>query len=195
MACLILIDRSKKLNCGAPPAAELGRPVSAKLLNASQIVSFTVPPSYPPTPGGPAATITRAAGTVAFDLEAGNNALVVNIALKGGEVYPQQHDVSIEATLYGQRIANESDGRSFTGGMNGQYVIAVDHGNGVYKVYGLGAPLEVLSVEGSSTGNGFVRTTFGVEDWQVGTTIYRLTKADYDALSTPAPGGGDPVAP
>ena len=70
--------------------------------------------------------------------------------------------------------------------MNGQYVIAVDHGNGVYKVYGLGAPLEVLSVEGSSTGTGFVRTTLGVEDWQAGTTIYNLTKAAYEALSTPA---------
>ena len=134
----------------------------------------------------PVATITRAAGTAAINLEAGNNSLVVNIAMKGGEVYPQQHDVSIEATLYNQSNANDSKGRAYTGGMNGQYVIAVDHGNGIYKVYGLGAPLGVLSVDGSSTGNGFVRTTFGVEDWQVGTTIYNLTKADYEALSTPA---------
>ena len=28
--------------------------------------------------------------------------------------------------------------------------------------------------------------TYGVEDWQVGTTIHTLSKADYDALSTPA---------
>ena len=107
--------------------------------------------------------------------------------MKGGEEYPQQHDVSIEATLYNHKNANDSSGRAYTGGMNGQYAIAVDHGNGIYRVYGLGAPLEVLSVEGSSTGTGFVRTTFGVEDWQVGTTIYDLTKADYDALSTPVP--------
>lgn len=180
MACLTIIGGNRNLSCGVPPAAELGRPVSAKILNASQIVSFTV------AGGVPAATITRAVGTAAMNLEAGNNSLVVNIAMKGGEVYPQQHDVSIEATLYNHKNANDSTGRAYTGGMNGQYVIAVDHGNGICKVYGLGAPLEVLSVEGSSTGTGFVRTTFGVEDWQVGTTIYDLTKADYDALSTPA---------
>lgn len=180
MACLTLIGGNRNLSCGTPPAADLGRPMSAKLLNASQIVSFTV------ASGNPIATITRAAGIVAMNLEAGNNSLVVNIAMKGGEVYPQQHDVSIETTLYNHKNANDSTGRAYTGGMNGQYIIAVDHGNGIYKVYGLGAPLEVLSVEGSSTGNGFVRTTFGVEDWQAGTTIYDLTKADYDALSTPA---------
>lgn len=188
MACLTIIGANRNLPCGAPPVADLGRPVSAKILNASDIVSFTVASE---------ATITMGAGKRAWDLEAGNNALVVNIAMKGGEVYPQQHDVSVEATLYSHKNANEHTGRAYTGGMNGQYVIAVDHGNGVYKVYGLGAPLEVLSIEGSSTGNGFVRTTFGVEDWQVGTTIYDLTKADYEALSTPVPAGGgsDPVAP
>ena len=181
MACLTVLGANRNLPCGVPPAAELGRPVSAKIINASDIVSFTV------AGGAPVAAITRAAGTAARDLEAGNNALVVNIAMKGGEVYPQQHDVSIEVTLYSHKNANDSSGRAYTGGMNGQYVIAVDHGNGIYKVYGLGAPLEVLSVEGSSTGTGFVRTTFGVEDWQVGTTIYDLTKADYDALSTVTP--------
>ena len=180
MACLTLIGGNRNLSCEAPPAADLGRPVSAKLLNASQIVSFTV------ASGIPIATITRAKGTVAMDLEAGNNSLVVNIAMKGGEVYPQQHDVSIDVTFYGHQNANDSTGRAYSGGMNGQYIVAVDHGGGVYKVYGLGAPLEVLSVEGSSTGNGFVRTTLGVEDWQVGTTIYNLTKASYEALSTPA---------
>lgn len=180
MACLTTVGSSRALGCGAPPPAQIGRPVSAKIINASHIASFTV------AGGDPVATITRVAGKQAWDLEAGNNALVVNIALKGGEVYPQQHDVSIEATLYNASNNNESTGRAWTGGMNGQYIIAVDHGNGVYKVYGLGAPLEVLSIEGSSTGTGFVRSTFGVEDWQVGTTIYNLTKADYDALSTPA---------
>lgn len=180
MACLTIIGANRNLDCGAPPAAELGRPVGAKLINASAIQSFTV------AQGIPEATITMATGNSALLLEAANNALVVNIALKGGEMYPQQHDVSIEATLYNHRNANDQTGRAYTGGMNGQYVIAVDHGNGIYKVYGLGAPLEVLSVEGSSTGTGFVRTTFGVEDWQVGTTIYVLTKEAYDALSAPA---------
>ena len=181
MACLTILGANRNLACGAPPAAEMGRPVGAKLINASAIQSFTI------AQGVPTATITLLSGNYAFDLEAGNNAMVVNIALKGGEVYPQQHDVSIELTLYNNRNANDSTGRAYTGGMNGQYVIAVDHGNGVYKVYGLGAPLEVLSVEGSSTGTGFVRTTLGVEDWQVGTTIYNMTAADYAALPTPEP--------
>lgn len=180
MACLTLIAKDRNLSCGAPPAGQIASPVGAKIINASQIESFTV--------SGPLveAVITLRPGSKAWYLEASNDALVVNLASKGGEVYPQQHDISIEATLFGQDIINLPDGRASTGGMGGQYVIAVDHGNGIYKVYGLGAPLEVLSVEGSSTGNGFVRTTFGVEDWQVGTTIYNLTKADYDALSTPA---------
>ena len=180
MACLTTIESNRSLTCGAPPPAQLGRPVSAKIINASDIASFTVSRVTPD------ASITMIKGKQAWYLEAGNNALVVNIALKGGEVYPQQHDVSIEAILYNASNNNEYTGKAWTGGANGQYVIAVDHGNGIYKVYGLGAPLEVLSVEGSSTGNGFVRTTFGVEDWQVGTTIYNLTKAAYDALSTPA---------
>ena len=183
MACLTTIGGDRIMQCGAPPMMELGRPAGAKLLNASQIASFTITTSGD---GNPIAAITRAVGTSAINIEAGNNSLVVNLAMKGGEVYPQQHDVSIEATFYNHKIANDQSGRAYSGGMNGQYVIAVDHGGGVYKVYGLGAPLEVLSVEGSSTGNGFVRTTLGVEDWQVGTTIYYLTKAAYDALSTPA---------
>lgn len=182
MACLTILGSDVNIPCGAPPIGQLNRPLSAKLINNSLIASFSLTGV-----GVASATITRVAGSKAVLLEAANNALVVNLAMKGGEMYPQQNDVSIEATLYGPSTGNFVDGRSNTGGMNGQYVIAVDHGKGVYKVYGLGAPLEVLSVEGSSTGNGFVRTTFGVEDWQVGTTIYNLTKADYDALSTPAP--------
>ena len=181
MACLTRIGNHSNLGCGAPAIGQLQRPVGAKIINASEIRSFTITGS-----GVGVATITRVTGAQGWDMETANNALVVNVALKGGEVYPHQHDVSIEATLFGPSIANAADGRAITGGANGQYVIAVDHGNGIYKVYGLGAPLEVLSVEGSSTGNGFVRTTFGVEDWQVGTTIYYLSKPSYDALSTPA---------
>lgn len=184
MACLTIIGGDRLLACGAPPPMELSRPAGAKLLNASQIASFTIATSLD---GNPVATITRVAGTAAVNIEAGNNSLVVNLAMKGGEVYPQQHDVSMEVTFYNHKIATDQTGRAYSGGMNGRYIIAVDHGGGIYKVYGLGAPLEVLSVEGSSTGNGFVRTTLGVEDWQVGTTIYYLTKAAYDGLSTPAP--------
>lgn len=178
MACLTVINGNRNLNCGAPPAG-MGSPISAKLLNASHIVSFAIE--------GNRAVITRAKGTVATLLETANNSLVVNVALKGGEVYPQQNDISVELTLWDQSAANAVDGRASTGGANGQYIIAVDHGNGFLRVYGLGAPLEVLSVEGSSTGNGQLRTTLGVEDWQAGTTAYIITEAEYKALSTPAP--------
>ena len=61
MACLINLNTSQLVNCG-PTIANLARPVSAKLLNQSSIVSFTV------TSG--VAKITRAAGTPkAADLE------------------------------------------------------------------------------------------------------------------------------
>lgn len=184
MACLTKIDADLKLPCGTPPAGQLASPVGALIINASDIASYTViSDSF-------YASISMVVGKRGYLLETGNNSTVINIASKGGEMFPMQHDVSVEATLFGHPNNNDSNRRIWTGGMNGQYVFAVNHGNGVYKVYGLGAPLEVLSVDGSSTGNGFVRTTFGVEDWQTGTTIYNLTKAQYDALLTPASGGG-----
>ena len=77
-----------------------------------------------------------------------------------------------------------------TAGGNSQVVIAVDHGGGVIRVYGRGYPLECFSVEGDTNGNGFVLTTFGVEDWQPGTSIYAMTAADYAELSTAVPAGG-----
>lgn len=178
MACLTEIVSSQKFNCGAPPNAPLGKILSARLINNSAIVSYTV--------SGATATITRQSKSETRELETSNGSTVINLSMKGGEVYPMQHDVSIETTMFTQPTANEDSGKAITGGANGRYVIAVSFSGGVYKVFGLGAPLEVLSVEGSSTGNGFVRTTFGVEDWQVGTTIYNITKADYEALSTPA---------
>ena len=64
--------------------------------------------------------------------------------------------------------------------------IAVEHAGGVYRVYGLGAPLVCTELVGDSAASEYYTYTFGVEDWQVGTTIHSLTKADYDALSTAA---------
>lgn len=179
MACLTEITSVQNLNCGAPLNAPLGKILSARLINAGAIVSYTV--------SGTTATVTRQARSQTWGLETANNSLVINIAMKGGEIYPMQHDVSIEATLFRQNMVNGTGGNVITGGANGRYVIAVSFSGGIYKIFGLGAPLEVLSVEGSSTGNGFVRTTFGVEDWQAGTTIYDLTKAGYEELLTPAP--------
>ena len=66
-----------------------------------------------------------------------------------------------------------------------ELVIAVDHGDAV-RVYGLGAPLVCTEISGDSSASAYVTYTYGVEDWQVGTTIHYLSRADYDALSTPA---------
>lgn len=191
MACLGYVVGSQLLPCGAPPAAPLGRPVSAKIINAASIVSYTVA-------GTPAvATITRAAGApAAASVETANGALVVTVGLKGGEVYPQALDPTFEMTFFASDFVSNILGATITLGMNSRVVIAVDHGNGIYRVYGLGYPLECLSIEGDTNGNGFIRTTFGVEDWQPGTTVYRMSEADYVALSTAVPAGGDdPVAP
>lgn len=192
MACIGSILGSQLLPCGAPPAGPLGRPVSAKIINALSIVSYTVA-------GSPAvAKITREAGApAAASVETANGALVITMGLKGGEVYPQALDPTFQMTLFASELASNALGATITLGMNSQVVIAVDHGNGIYRVYGLGYPLECLSIEGDTNGNGFIRTTFGVEDWQPGTTVYRMEEADYVALSTavPAGGGGDPVTP
>lgn len=191
MACIGSILGSQLLPCGAPLVGPLGRPVSAKIINASSIVSYTVG-------GTPAvAKITRAAGTpAAASIETANGAFVITVGLKGGEVTPQALDPTFEMTLFAADLVSSVPGSTNNMGMNSRVVIAVDHGNGIYRVYGLGYPLECLSIEGDTNGNGFIRTTFGVEDWQPGTTVYRMTEADYVALSTAVPaGGGDPVTP
>lgn len=191
MACIGSILGSQLLPCGAPPVAPLGKPISAKIINAATIVSYTVA-------GSPAvATITRAPGTpAAASIEAANGALVITMGLKGGEVYPQTLDPTFQMTLFATNFVSNTLGSNNNMGMNSQVVIAVDHGNGLYRVYGLGYPLECLSIEGDTNGNGYIRTTFGVEDWQTGTTVFQMSKADYEALSTAVPAGGDdPVIP
>lgn len=191
MSCIGSILGSQLLSCGAPPVAPLGRPISAKIINAASIVSYTVG-------GTPAvATITRAPGTpAAASVETSNGALVITMGLKGGEIYPQTLDPTFQMTLFATDFVSNTLGSNNNMGLNSQVVIAVDHGNGVYRVYGLGYPLECLSIEGDTDGNGYIRTTFGVEEWQTGTTVYRISKANYEALSTAVPaGGGDPVAP
>ena len=186
MACLDSIAGSQLLPCGTPPAGPLGRPVSAKIINASSIVSYTIA-------GTPAvAKITRAAGTpAAASVETSNGALVITVGLKGGEVCPQALDPTFQMTLFASELVSNDLGATRSMGMNSQVVIAVDHGNGIYRVYGLGYPLECLSIEGDTNGNGYIRTTFGVEDWQPGTTVYRISEADYVALSTAVPAGGE----
>ena len=180
MACIGIIGSSLAMPCGAPNRGDMGRPVTAEILNASDIASFTVSSGV--------ATITRKPTVVGVDVTAINNSLTVSVGLKSQDLIPGAYDVSITFKNFGGLQSEVGEG---TMGVVGAYsraevVIAVDHGNGVYRVYGLGVPLVCTELVGDSTASEYFTYTYGVEDWQVGTTIHALSKADYDALSTPA---------
>ena len=181
MACLGNLQGNQLLGCGAPPAAPLGRPVGAKLIRADYVQSYTVEVSG--TLNEAVVTLTPDA-PAPLEIETRNGALVVSMGIKGGELYPQAFDPTIELTFFGDRgnPISSASGGAYNGGANFPCVIAVNHGNGVYRIYGLGYPLECLSIEGDTNGNGFCRVTYGVEDWQAGTTVYSMKAADYEAL-------------
>ena len=180
MTCIGKIASTLAMPCGAPANADLSRPVSAKILNASDIVSFTV------TAG--TATITLKPGAVGYYVTAINNALTVSVGLKSQDLMPGAYDVSI--TFKNFRVSIDTVALEPRGLVDAiaraELVIAVEHASGKIKVYGLGAPLVCTELVGDSTASEYYTYTFGVEDWQVGTTIHNMTKADYNALSTPA---------
>lgn len=181
MACIGKFVSSMAMPCGAHTVNEMGQPVSAKLLNASDIASFTV--------NGASATITRVPKAVAYDITTVNNALTVSVGLKSQDIIPGAYDVSV--TFKNFRLA-QSTASSGTLGVVGdleraELVVAVEYSSGRIRVYGLGAPLVCTELVGDSTAGNFYTYTYGVEDWQVGTTIHQLSKAAYDALSTPQP--------
>ena len=183
MACIGKISTSLTMPCGAPNPGDLGRPVSAKIINASDISSFTV------SPGPGEATITRVPASLGHAVTAINNALVVTVGLKSQDITPGAYDVSITFKTFSGAysatvVAFEPMGSVGVLG-RAELVIAVDHGN-VVRVYGLGAPLVCTEISGDSSASAYITYTYGVEDWQVGTTIHNLSRADYDALSTPA---------
>lgn len=179
MACIGKIIASVGLPCGAPSANEMGQPVSAKLLNASDIASFTVT--------GSLAAITRVATAKGYDVTTANNAFTISVGLKSQDIMPGAYDVSV--TFKDFRAA-QNTATSLPLGVVGdlerlELVVAVEYSSGRIRVYGLGAPLVCTELVGDSTAGDYYTYTYGVEDWQVGTTIHQLSKADYDALSTP----------
>ena len=180
MACIGTIALGLEMPCGAPARSDLGRPVSAKVLNASDIASFTVT--------GAMATITRKPTTVGWDVTAVNNSLVVTVGLKSQDIIPGAYDVSITFKTFsgGYNVSSADVPMGGVGTLGcAELVFAVDHGDAI-RVYGLGAPLVCTELSGDSSASEFVTYTYGVEDWQVGTTVHYLSRADYDALSTPA---------
>ena len=168
-----------ELACGRPQPEEMGRIVSAKVLNASDIASFTVVSGV--------ATITRKPTTQAYDLTVANNAVTVSVGLKSQDITPGAYDVSISFKKFsgGAWAFSVSVLGTVRGIGRAELVFAVEQG-GMIKVYGLGAPLVCTEIAGDSTSGGYITYTYGVEDWQAGTTIHSMSKADYDALSTPA---------
>lgn len=184
MACIGKIISSMVMPCGAPAANEMGQPVSAKLLNASDIASFTTT--------GARATITRVAGAVAYDVTTANNAFTISVGLKSQDIMPGAYDVSVTYKNFSLAQGVISSRVLGTVGAleSAELVVAVEYSSGLIRVYGLGAPLVCTELVGDSTAGDFYTYTYGVEDWQVGTTIHQLSKEDYDALSTPAPAPG-----
>ena len=187
MACIGKIAANLTMPCGAPGPNEMGQPVSAKLLNASDIKSFTV------TTKG--ATITRVTGAVGYNVTVVNNALAVTVGLKSQDIMPGAYDVSI--TFKNFSVAQNAVGYAPLSTVDelgrAELVVAVEYSSGRVRIYGLGAPLVCTEIVGDSTAGVYYTYTFGVEDWQVGTTIHQFDKAAYDALSTPAPAA--PAAP
>ena len=181
MACIGKVAGSLAAGCGAPQRADLSLPVSAKVLNASYIASFTVDELN-------VAKITRVSQARAWDLTTINNALVITVGMKSQDIMPGAYDVSMTFKTFSGFPTVESNATPMgvVGDLSrAELVIAVDHGD-IVRVYGLGAPLVCTEVSGDSSASAYVTYTFGVEDWQVGTTIHASSKADYDALSTPA---------
>lgn len=184
MACIGKIGASLAMPCGATGGATGGaRPVGAKLLNSSDIASFTVAANGQ-------ATITRKTGVVAYDITAINNSLQLTIEMKSQDIMPGAYDVSAVFKDFAISNVVHSVGTPF-GAVNdrqrAELVLAVEFQSGQFAVFGLGAPLVCLETSYDSTGDGFTTFTYGVEDWQVGTTIHYLTRESYDALSTPTP--------
>ena len=184
MACIGRITTTLVAPCGAPAGWDLGRPVSAKILNAADIASFTIS-------SGNEATITRKSTAQGYDVTTVNNSLVVTAGLKSQDIMPGAYDISITFKSFSgsssiSRVASYAAPLGVVGTMErAELVIAVDHGDRI-RVYGLGAPLVCTEIAADSSASAYVTYTFGVEDWQVGTTAHYLSRADYDALSTPA---------
>lgn len=180
MACISKVAAALDLPCGAANPTDMGRPLEALFLNAHSISSFTVVKGM--------ATITRVDSARAYPITVVNNALTISVGMKSQDITPGAYDVSV--TFKNFRGHEETMTSTPMGVVDNiarmEMVLFVKHLGGKYKVYGLGAPLVCLELSGNSTESEYYTYTFGVEDWQVGTTIHNISKADYDALSTPA---------
>ena len=180
MACIAKLAVNLDLACGAPNASDMGRPLEALILNAQDIASFTVTAGL--------AVITRVAAARAYAVTAVNNALTISVGMKSQDIMPGAYDVSVTFKNFRghEEMITATPMNVVDNIARLELVLCVKHSGGKYRVYGLGAPLVCLGLSGDSTESEYVTYTYGVEDWQVCTTIHNISKADYDALSTPA---------
>ena len=189
MACIGKITTGLAMPCGAPRTPDLGRIVGARVINASDIASFAVGLDTA------VASITMVAGTVGYDLTTVNNSMVITVGLKSQDITPGAYDVSITFKSFSGHGDLTSVGTPLGGvGIlaNAELIFAVKHEGGRYKIYGLGAPLVCTELSGDSSDSNLVTYTYGVEDWQVGTTVHYIDEATYAALVVPA---AAPAAP
>lgn len=184
MACIGKIFSGLAMTCDAPRTPDLGKISGARVINASDIASFTV------NPDTATASITMATGKVGYDLTTINNSMVITVGLKSQDIISGAYDVSITFKSFSGHGDLTSIGAPLgsVGRLaNAELIFAVRHDGGRYKIYGLGAPLVCTELSGDSSASDQVTYTYGVEDWQVGTTIHYIDKATYDALIIPAP--------
>ena len=152
--------------CGAPVEA-LGEIVEAKIIPASAVTSVALT----------GRTLSWVLSGKGVTIQGANNAIVLNIATKGGEAYNLAYDPTITVVAPAEFYFSAPGGGAV--GDEG-FLVALKFSNNRIYVVGAYSPLSVISIEGASNVNQNATLTFGVDDWQSGTTIYSTTTTEYD---------------
>ena len=173
MACLQKIAKDYRFECGKASDA-FGEITEMIVVNPDDIVSFTA---------AGAIAIVMAQGKKGYVIEGANSGIVATFATKGGETYALAHDVSFASYIPQTAIVSTEGGVADM--IADSAVIAFKAGHNYY-IAGLGAPLSALSVEATSNASPSSMVTWGVDEWQTGTTLYALPKAQYEALKVEA---------
>ena len=172
MACLQKIGVDYIFGCPTTnhPQGSLGKYDEALLINQSDIESFSTSNVW-------GVTMVLKRGARGYVVTGVNNSIKVSIAKKGGDVYPNMFDPSIIMTI--PRISLSTPQGMASDQCNANLVIALKGTNGI-TVFGLGAPLSCIDFEGDSTAGEFLSVTYGVEESQSGSTMYRTNPTEYE---------------
>ena len=152
--------------CDGVPQGSFGEIVEARILTPENITSFSVDAN------GTVSWVIAAQGSL---IEGANSSILLNVATKGGETYPLAYDPTITIVAPGNMFLSKPEG-----GVGGDgYIIAIRTSSDKCYAVGLNSSLSLLSIEGVSNVNVNPTLTFGVDDWQSGTTIHELPIAEY----------------